>query len=47
MHCHNQAMTEAIRFDANGLVPVVIQDATTNEVLTLAYMNAASYHLTC
>lgn len=40
-------MTEAIRFDANGLVPVVIQDATTNEVLTLAYMNAASYQLTC
>ncbi|QUW00838.1 bifunctional phosphoribosyl-AMP cyclohydrolase/phosphoribosyl-ATP diphosphatase HisIE [Chloracidobacterium sp. MS 40/45] len=40
-------MTEAIRFDANGLVPVVIQDATTNEVLTLAYMNATSYQLTC
>lgn len=40
-------MTETIRFDTNGLVPVVIQDATTNEVLTLAYMNAASYQLTC
>ncbi|MFQ3580796.1 MAG: bifunctional phosphoribosyl-AMP cyclohydrolase/phosphoribosyl-ATP diphosphatase HisIE [Chloracidobacterium sp.] len=36
-----------MRFDANGLMPVIIQDATTNEVLTLAYMNAASYQLTC
>lgn len=40
-------MTEPIRFDPSGLVPVVIQDAETNEVLTLAYMNAASYRLTC
>ncbi|MCS7078830.1 MAG: bifunctional phosphoribosyl-AMP cyclohydrolase/phosphoribosyl-ATP diphosphatase HisIE [Chloracidobacterium sp.] len=40
-------MTETIRFDPAGLVPVVIQDASTNEVLTLAYMNAASYQLTC
>jgi len=28
-----------IRWDEHGLVPVVIQDAHTNEVLTLAYMN--------
>lgn len=28
-----------IRFDANGLVPVVIQDWGTGEVLTLAYAN--------
>ena len=28
-----------VRYDANGLVPVVAQDATTNEVLTLAYAN--------
>ena len=28
-----------IRFDANGLVPVVIQDWNTGEVLTLAYAN--------
>ncbi len=31
-------MTE-IAFDANGLVPCVIQDSRTGEVLTLAYMN--------
>ncbi len=28
-----------VRYDASGLVPVVAQDATTNEVLTLAYAN--------
>ena len=30
---------ESVRFDANGLVPVVAQDAATGEVLTLAYAN--------
>ena len=28
-----------IRYDENGLVPVIAQDAETNEVLTLAYAN--------
>ena len=34
-------MSEAgeIKFDANGIVPVVAQDAATGEVLTLAYAN--------
>jgi phosphoribosyl-ATP pyrophosphohydrolase/phosphoribosyl-AMP cyclohydrolase len=32
-------MSDPIRFDANGLVPCVMQDASTGEVLTLAYMN--------
>jgi len=30
---------EEIRFDDQGLVPCVMQDARTGEVLTLAYMN--------
>ena len=30
---------DAIRFDERGLVPCVVQDARTGEVLTLAYMN--------
>ena len=30
---------EGIQFDENGLVPCVVQDARTGEVLTLAYMN--------
>jgi phosphoribosyl-AMP cyclohydrolase / phosphoribosyl-ATP pyrophosphohydrolase len=30
---------DSIRFDEDGLVPCVMQDASTGEVLTLAYMN--------
>ena len=32
-------MSEEIRFDARGLVPVIAQDANTGAVLTLAYAN--------
>ena len=32
-------MDSEIRFDEQGLVPCVMQDARTGEVLTLAYMN--------
>lgn len=35
-----------VRFDERGLVPCVVQDARTGEVLTLAYMNEASLRLT-
>src|ERR687893_2917867 len=31
---------DTIRFDERGLVPCVVQDWATGEVLTLAYMNA-------
>jgi phosphoribosyl-AMP cyclohydrolase len=34
------------RFDAQGLVPAIAQDATTNAVLTLAYMNRAAWEAT-
>jgi phosphoribosyl-AMP cyclohydrolase len=30
-------------FGPDGLVPAIAQDATTNEVLTLAYMNAEAW----
>ena len=33
---------EDVSFDAAGLIPVVVQDARTRQVLTLAYMNAES-----
>src|SRR6266851_3075806 len=33
---------DKIKFDEQGLVPVVVQDANTRQVLTLAYMNAES-----
>lgn len=35
-----------IKFDANGLLPAIVQDAETNEVLTLAYMNAEALQRT-
>lgn len=31
-----------IRFDEQGLIPAIVQDAVTGEVLTLAYMNKES-----
>src|ERR671933_1281246 len=34
-----------VRFDERGLVPCVIQDWRTGEVLTLAYMNAEALEL--
>jgi phosphoribosyl-ATP pyrophosphohydrolase/phosphoribosyl-AMP cyclohydrolase len=37
---------DEIRFDSDGLVPCVMQDARTGEVLTLAYMNAEALERT-
>jgi phosphoribosyl-AMP cyclohydrolase len=33
------ALIDAIRFDERGLVPAIAQDATTGEVLMMAWMN--------
>ena len=35
-----------IKYDENGLVPAIIQDATTKTVLMLGYMNEAAYQKT-
>jgi phosphoribosyl-AMP cyclohydrolase len=35
-----------LKFDRQGLIPVAIQDDTTNEVLMLAFMNEEAYRLT-
>jgi phosphoribosyl-AMP cyclohydrolase len=35
-----------IKFDANGLIPAIVQDADTNEVLMVAYMNQESLQRT-
>jgi len=35
-----------IEFDTNGLIPAIVQDVDTKEVLMLAYMNAESMQLT-
>ena len=39
-------MIERIKFDANGLVPAIVQDAATGTVLMLAYMNRQSLEKT-
>ena len=36
---------EDIKFDENGLIPAVVQDLYTNEVLTVAYMNRESLEI--
>ena len=36
---------EEIKFDEKGLVPAIVVDADTNEVLTLAYMNEESLRI--
>jgi phosphoribosyl-AMP cyclohydrolase len=35
-----------VRYDINGLVPAILQDAATGEVLMVAWMNAEALHLT-
>lgn len=37
---------QSLKFDANGLIPAIVQDAETDQVLMLAYMNAESLSLT-
>ena len=41
-----QEIMNEIKFDASGLVPAIVQDAETNQVLMLAYMNEESLRLT-
>jgi phosphoribosyl-AMP cyclohydrolase len=36
---------DTIKWDANGLVPAIAQDAETNEILMVAWMNAESLQL--
>ena len=42
----NDALLSEINYDANGLVPAIVQDAESKEVLMMAYMNAESLRLT-
>jgi phosphoribosyl-AMP cyclohydrolase len=41
-----EELLNEIKYDANGLVPAIVQDAETKEVLMMAYMNAESLQLT-
>lgn len=38
-----KAMLEAVKFDAHGLVPAVVQNEDTQEVLMVAYMNEEAF----
>ena len=37
---------DQIQYDAQGLVPAIVQDAVSKEVLMLAYMNSESLQRT-
>ena len=39
-------MNDEIRFDSNGLIPAIVQDSRTKDVLIMAWMNAESLRLT-
>lgn len=40
------ALVSALRFDENGLVPAIVQDNETHQVLMLGFMNADAVHRT-
>ena len=42
----NEELLNEIKYDANGLVPAIVQDVETKEVLMMAYMNKESLALT-
>jgi len=37
---------DQLKFDANGLIPAIIQEASTGRVLMMAWMNRASLEKT-
>ena len=41
-----QELMYPLKFGDNGLIPAIVQDADTREVLMMAYMNAGSLQLT-
>ena len=41
-----EEIIKELKFDDKGLIPAVVQDFFTGEVLTVAYMNAESLAIT-
>lgn len=41
-----EQLAEAVKWDGQGLIPAIVQDAVSKEVLMLAYMNRESLRLT-
>lgn len=46
MNANAQTLTDAVSFDDDGLVLAIAQDAGTNDVLMVAYMNEATLRQT-
>ena len=42
----SENVMERVRFGADGLIPAIVQDATSGQVLTLAWMNRESLERT-
>ncbi len=42
----NNPLLTTINWDAQGLIPAIVQDANTRQVLMMAYMNAESLRIT-
>ncbi|MDI4648821.1 bifunctional phosphoribosyl-AMP cyclohydrolase/phosphoribosyl-ATP diphosphatase HisIE [Cohnella hashimotonis] len=42
----SETLSDSIKWDADGLVPAIVQDAVSKEVLMMAYMNKESLALT-
>ena len=40
------AELDSIRYDRDGLVPAIVQDAATNSVLMMAWMNSETLRMT-
>src|SRR3954451_6892931 len=40
------AALDELKFDANGLIPLIVQDAKNNQVLMMAWMNREALELT-
>ena len=41
-----QQVIQSLKFDANGLIPTIAQEAATGEILMVAWMNADSLRMT-
>jgi len=46
MNDENRGSLVEMKFDDRGLIPAIVQDVETRQVLTLAYMNQESLHRT-
>ncbi len=42
----NQEIIENLKYDKNGLIPAIIQDEQTKDILMVAYMNKESLGIT-